>query len=178
MATKKKVVAAKKTGTGKVTVKVKVEKKAAPPRRATAPKVPMVPAVDDTPFTGEELKQFEQFILLRLKESGAEMEHLSETVLNTTPRDASGDLSAYSFHMADLGTDAMEREMAFQRAAMEGDQIMELREALQRLHRGDYGICEGCGGRIARPRLEALPEARLCIKCKEQEERRKRMRVE
>ncbi|MBI5836302.1 MAG: TraR/DksA C4-type zinc finger protein [Candidatus Eisenbacteria bacterium] len=163
---KKKVVAARKTPAGKVSVKVE--------KKAPAKKAPPAPAAEK-PFTEEELRHFEELLKQRLRDAGAEMEHLEETVLNTTPRDAAGDLSAYSFHMADLGTDAMEREMAFQKAAKEGGAIKELREALKRLYRGEYGLCESCTLRIARPRLEAVPEARLCITCKEKEERRQRM---
>jgi RNA polymerase-binding transcription factor DksA len=165
---KKKVVAARKTGAGKVTVKV--EKKAPVRKAAPAPKAPV-----DKPLTEEELRHYEQLLRVRLRESGAEMEHLEETVLNTTPRDAAGDLSAYSFHMADLGTDAMERELSFQKAAKEGVQIKELREALKRLYRGEYGVCETCSMIIGRARLEAVPEARMCIRCREKEERRARM---
>ncbi|HVP39225.1 MAG TPA: TraR/DksA C4-type zinc finger protein [Candidatus Saccharimonadales bacterium] len=163
---KKKIVAARKTGAGRVSVKV--EKKA-PARRVSGA------AAADKPFTEDELRHYEELLKARLRQAGAEMEHLEETVLNTTPRDAAGDLSAYSFHMADLGTDAMERELAFQMAAKEGGLIKELREALKRLYRNEYGLCELCGLRIGRPRLEAVPEARLCIQCKEKEERRARM---
>jgi DnaK suppressor protein len=131
--------------------------------------------VADTPLTEDELRHFEELLKARLRDAGAEMEHLEETVLNTTPRDAAGDLSAYSFHMADLGTDAMEREMAFQKAAKEGVQIKELREALKRLYRGEYGTCENCTLSISRARLEAVPEARMCLPCREKEERRARM---
>ncbi len=167
---KRKVVAAKKTDGGRVTVRV--EKKPAPARKGMS----VVPTVPKPPgFTPEELRHFEDLLKARLQASGAEMEHLEETVLNTTPRDAAGDLSAYSFHMADLGTDAMEREMAFQKASLEGANLMELRAALNRLYRGEYGVCELCGEMISKARLEAVPEARYCIKCKEKEERRQRL---
>ena len=170
---KKKVVQARKTG-GKVTVKV--EKKASAPKPAASSGSSAAPEIIPNVFTPEEVKHFEQLLKARLDEAGAEMEHLEETVLNTTPRESSGDLSAYSFHMADLGTDAMEREMAFQKASIEGSNIVELRAALNRLYRGEYGNCETCGNGIAKPRLEAVPEARMCIKCKEKEERRARFR--
>jgi len=172
---KKKSVSAKKSVAGKITVQVKkpVAKKPAPVA-AVAPVAP-VHHEERPGFTPEEIAHFEKLLKDRLRAAGAEMEHLEETVLNTTPRDASGDLSAYSFHMADLGTDAMEREMAFQKASLEGGMIMELRAALNRLYRGEYGICEMCSTQVAKPRLEAVPEARLCIKCKEKEERRQRM---
>jgi RNA polymerase-binding transcription factor DksA len=48
---------------------------------------------------------------------------------------------------------------------------MEINEALRRIHRGEYGVCEMCGKPIARARLEAIPVARLCLSCKEKEER-------
>ena len=102
------------------------------------------------------------------------MGHLENTVLKVNQRDSSGDLSGYSFHMADAGTDAMEREKAFLFASAEGRTLMEINEALRRLYRGEYGICESCGQPIARARLEAMPNARLCVSCKEKEERTQR----
>ena len=85
-----------------------------------------------------------------------------------------GDLSSYSFHMADQGTDAMEREKAFMFASTEGRTLLEINEALRRLYRGEYGVCESCGQPIAHGRLEAMPYARLCVTCKEKEERTQR----
>ena len=83
-----------------------------------------------------------------------------------------GDLSAYSFHMADQGTDAMEREKAFLFASKEGRYLYHIDEALRRLYRvpEKFGECEDCGKDIGIERLEALPHTRLCIKCKEKEE--------
>ena len=83
-----------------------------------------------------------------------------------------GDLSAYSFHMADQGTDAMEREKAFLFASKEGRLLYHIDEALRRLYKtpDSYGSCEECGAPIGFERLDALPHARLCIDCKEREE--------
>jgi len=92
-------------------------------------------------------------------------------VLKVNQRDSAGDLSGYSFHMADVGTDAMEREKAFQLASAEGRLLLELNEALRRIARGEYGRCESCENPILRARLEAMPTARLCLSCKEKEER-------
>jgi RNA polymerase-binding protein DksA len=99
------------------------------------------------------------------------MGHLEETVLKQNQRDSSGDLSGYSFHMADAGTDAYEREKAFLLASSEGRNLLEINDALRRLYRGEYGVCESCGSPIAKARLEAMPNARLCVSCKEKEER-------
>lgn len=58
-----------------------------------------------------------------------------------------------------------EREinMALRRRARR--KVKSLQEALNRFEEGAYGICERCGGEISAPRLEALPQARLCIEC-------------
>ncbi len=82
------------------------------------------------------------------------------------------DLAAYSFHMADQGTDAMEREKAFLFASKEGRHLYHIDEALRRLYQAPeaFGKCEHCGEEISFERLDALPHARLCIRCKEKEE--------
>lgn len=89
-----------------------------------------------------------------------------------TTRSASGDLSAYSFHMADQGTDAMEREKAFLFASKEGRVLYAIDEALRRLYStpAQFGRCVVCEATIKWERLEALPHASLCIECKEREE--------
>ena len=93
-----------------------------------------------------------------------------------TTRTASGDLSAYSFHMADQGTDAMEREKQFLFASQEGRYLWHVNEALRRFYSTPekFGHCHQCGDEINFERLDALPHARLCISCKEKEEDAKR----
>ncbi|MFH1679220.1 MAG: TraR/DksA C4-type zinc finger protein [Candidatus Eisenbacteria bacterium] len=88
---------------------------------------------------------------------------------NRTQRDSSGDLSAYSFHMADLGTDAMEREKSFHFASRDTRLLYHIDQALERIRKESYGICEDCDEPIAEDRLEIVPHARLCAPCKEKE---------
>lgn len=89
-----------------------------------------------------------------------------------TLQSADGDLSSYSFHMADQGTDAMEREKEFLFASKEGRYLWHVNEALRRLYAdpATFGRCQECGEEISFERLDALPHARLCIKCKAKEE--------
>lgn len=84
--------------------------------------------------------------------------------------------SSYSFHMADQGTDAMEREKQFLMASKEGRYLWHLNQALRRLYTDpdNFGKCHQCGEEIDYDRLDALPHARLCISCKEKEEDDKR----
>jgi RNA polymerase-binding transcription factor DksA len=89
-----------------------------------------------------------------------------------TLQNSDGDLSSYSFHMADQGTDAMEREKEFLFASKEGRYLWHVNEALRRLYKApeEFGKCQECGNEISFERLDALPHARLCIKCKAKEE--------
>lgn len=100
-----------------------------------------------------------------------ELGHYDES-FNTTLQGADGDLSSYSFHMADQGTDTMEREKQFLFASQEGRYLWHVNEALRRLYTApdQFGKCHQCGADIGFERLDALPHARLCIACKEKEE--------
>src|SRR2546422_9643941 len=150
----------------------------APPSapRAVTPRheVAATPTPGEQRVTEQALKEFEERLLPERKKILKEMGHLETTVLKVNQRDSAGDLSGYSFHMADAGTDAMEREKAFLFASAEGRVLLEIDDALRRLYRGEYGSCENCGNGIARARLEVMPQARLCISCKEKEERAQR----
>lgn len=119
----------------------------------------------------KEREHIEQRLLQERNRVLKELGHYDES-FSDTPQGADGDLSAYSFHMADQGTDAMEREKAFLFASKEGRLLYHIDEALRRLYRDpdSFGQCEECGEEIGFERLDALPHARLCIRCKEKEE--------
>ena len=118
----------------------------------------------------KDLKYLEKRLLEEREKALKELGHFDENY-STTIKGASGDLSAYSYHMADLGTDSMEREKAFLFASQEGKILFSIDESLRRLYKGDnYGICEICDNPITFERLDALPQAKLCIECKKREE--------
>ena len=103
-----------------------------------------------------------------------QLDHLKSTGLNNSVRDESGDHSAYAFHMADQGTDTMEREQQYMFASREKNFLYHLDLALERIEKGEFGICISCGKEINPERLEAVPHVRLCIDCKSKEELTKR----
>ena len=123
------------------------------------------------PMNKKSLAHFEKRLLEERKRVLKELGNYSET-FGATPQSADGDLSSYSFHMADQGTDAMEREKAFLFASQEGRFLWHIDEALRRLYRSPetFGKCHSCGQDIDYDRLDALPHARLCITCKQREE--------
>ena len=120
-----------------------------------------------------ELEKYRQLLLKKKKELLEEMGIIMDAHVSTTIKDSTGDLSSYSYHMADQGTDNMEREMAFMFASKSGRLVYHIDEALRRMDRGEYGKCVVCGKQIGKARLEAVPHARMCIDCKSAEEGRR-----
>lgn len=113
-----------------------------------------------------------------LEERGRVVKELGNysDAFNVSAQDSGGEVSAYSFHMADQGTDAMEREKAFLFASSEGRFLWHIDQALRRLYRDpeNFGKCHSCATPLAFERLDALPHARYCIECKQREEDGKR----
>ena len=122
----------------------------------------------------DDLNYFKSLILKKKEELLVELGYLESSTMSATSKDQSGDLSSYSFHMADQGTDTMEREKAFSLASREGRYLHHLNEALGRIEMGTYGICRTCEGDISKDRLEAVPNATQCIDCKNSEEKKQR----
>ena len=91
--------------------------------------------------------------------------------LNKSSKDASGDLSGYSFHMADMATDLYDREFSLELAEGERKILYSLDDAIKRIDEGAYGKCHLCGQSISKQRLKAMPQAEHCIECQEKEEK-------
>ncbi|HET89535.1 MAG TPA: conjugal transfer protein TraR [Chloroflexi bacterium] len=75
------------------------------------------------------------------------------------------DSVGYSNHMADDATDAFEQAVDVALRRKFETTLEEVDRALARLENGTYGLCEACGARIDRARLEALPRAKYCMDC-------------
>lgn len=122
------------------------------------------------PMPKKQLAHFEKRLLEERKRVIKELGHHGDTFGPNGEVD--GDTSAYSFHMADQGTDAMEREKAFLFASQEGRFLWHIDQALRRLYKAPelFGKCHQCGNEVAFERLDALPHARFCIACKQREE--------
>lgn len=86
-------------------------------------------------------------------------------------KDASQEQPAYSFHMADAGTDSFDRDFALSCISSEQDALYEAEEALMRIRRGTYGVCELTGKPIERQRLEAIPWTRFSAAAEKQLEK-------
>ena len=122
-------------------------------------------------FTKKELLDFKKIILKRKEEINNEIKHISEDTLKKSQKDASGDISGYTYHMADVATDNYDREFSLGLASNDRKFLYELEDALKRIDDGTYGVCQDCGCFIAKTRLKAVPQARLCVKCQEKKEK-------
>lgn len=97
---------------------------------------------------------------------------LADEALRRTGEGGSGNLSNTPIHMADLGTDNFEQEFTLSLLHNEEQLLEEIDAALDRIQKGTFGQCEECGTAIPRPRLQAVPYARLCVDCARKQEKK------
>ncbi|UCC22999.1 MAG: TraR/DksA C4-type zinc finger protein [Planctomycetota bacterium] len=114
-------------------------------------------------LTAADIKHFKEMLLEKRQEILVNVGEMENEALKKSRLDASGDLSSMPIHMADLGTDNFEQEFALGLMDSERKLLKEIDDALQRIEKRTYGICEGTGKPIAKARLEAQPWARFCI---------------
>jgi RNA polymerase-binding protein DksA len=117
-----------------------------------------------------EMKKFRDLLIKIRKEVGGDLSHLTDSTLNKSARDASGDLSGYSYHMADMASDDYERDFTLGRATDEQKRLYSIDEAMKRIEDGSYGLCMQCSKAISKKRLAALPDSELCIDCQKKNE--------
>ena len=156
---KKRKMIAKKKSVKKVKARAKAAKAPAVEKKFKIKKMP-----------AKELKKYMALLLKERETIGGGITHITEEALKTSQRDASGDLSGYSFHMADMASDNYEREFSLGRVSDEQDLLYSIDEAMKRVDDGTYGSCSQCGKQISKKRLGAVPHADLCIKCQTTDE--------
>ena len=86
-------------------------------------------------------------------------------------KESAEEMDGYSLHMADSGTDNFDRDFALSLLSSDQDAIYEIDEALKRIQRGTYGVCELTGKPIPKARLDAIPWARFTVEAQAQLER-------
>lgn len=86
-------------------------------------------------------------------------------------KESAQEMAGYSLHMADSGTDNFDRDFALSLLSSDQDAIYEIEEALKRIEKNTYGICELTGKSIPKARLEAIPWTRFTVQAQAQLER-------
>lgn len=123
-------------------------------------------------MTKKETAKYKKLLLEKRQDILDEINHIARENLKSQ-KEASGDLSAYTLHMADMASDSYDREFSLNIASGEQEIIYEIDEALKRIQEGKYGRCLSCNKKIPARRLNALPYAKHCIQCQSKEEKNK-----
>lgn len=120
-----------------------------------------------TPFSDKDLEHFRGLILDKRSSAQEDVERMRGQLEDA--REQAENDTAYSFHMADAGTDAMEREKLYLMIARQQKYIGYLDRALDRIDNRTYGVCKVTGDPISRERLEAVPHTEISIEAKLQQ---------
>ena len=124
----------------------------------------------------EELEKYKKVLLKKKEEMLKEIRGVQKDSLNTSQRESSGDLSAYTFHMADVATDSFDREFSLGIATNVQQKILyAIEEALKRIEDKTFGLCTSCEKPIPKQRLAAMPWAALCLECQSKEDPQKKI---
>jgi RNA polymerase-binding transcription factor DksA len=91
--------------------------------------------------------------------------------MNGLAQESAQELPGYSLHMADSGTDNFDRDFALSLLSSDQDAVYEIEEALKRIEKKTYGVCELTGKNIPRARLEAIPWTRFTVEAQAQLEK-------
>jgi DnaK suppressor protein len=100
-----------------------------------------------------------------------DLDQMTDEALRRDQPEASGNLSNVPLHMADVGTENYDQEFTLSLIENEQETLGQIYDALDRIKAGTFGTCEGCGGPIAKPRLQAIPYTKLCIECAREREK-------
>jgi RNA polymerase-binding transcription factor DksA len=91
--------------------------------------------------------------------------------MNGLAKESAQEMAGYSLHMADSGTDNFDRDFALSLLSSDQDAVYEIEEALKRIEKKTYGVCELTGKNIPRARLEAIPWTRFTVDAQAQLEK-------
>jgi len=179
IAVKKTVKTAPKTAPKATLIKTKKRKVVVPPVQVELKKKSTAHIKG---YSKKELEHFKQVILDKRDEIIEQLQNLKEQMLDPTTGEYINENSPYSLHMAEQGTDAMEREKTFLYAQRENKFLGYLEDALKRIEVGTYGICVECIEEpqhlcetcplVPKERLEAVPHSQLCLPIKQRQEKK------
>ena len=128
-------------------------------------------------YSKKELDEFKKIIFDKRNEIIEQLQSMKDQMMDPTTGQYVNESSPYSLHMAEQGTDAMEREKLYLWAQRENKFLGYLDDALQRIDNGTYGICIECIDEpqnlcptcplVPKDRLAAVPHTQHCLQVKQ-----------
>ncbi len=154
---------------------LKTKMKDREPRRPELPPRPIPEAVptngkprkNQAGLSPKELEHYRDLLLEKRRELVGDMYSMESEALRTS----GSNLSNLPLHMADQGTDNYEQEFTLGLVEKDRGLLREINTALAKIQNGTFGLCEGTGKPIGKPRLEAQPWARHSIEFARQMQR-------
>jgi len=116
----------------------------------------------------QELQYFENRLIHEKRRLEESVELAEQNNYQDSLRDSTSELSSYDNHPADLASETYEMEKRFALMSHQEHLIREVDHALEKIKDGSYGKCDLCGKEISYERLEAYPQANLCMECEEE----------
>ncbi|MCX7878378.1 MAG: TraR/DksA C4-type zinc finger protein [Ignavibacteria bacterium] len=152
----------------KIEKKTRASSKSKPVKKKTiqAKKKSSAIRLGKTYLTQKDLNHFKKLLLEQKNEILENARKLRESLIDTSG-DYVGDNQTFSVHMAEQGTDEMEREKLYLFIQRDEKHLYYIESALERIAKKTYGLCVSCGKPINKARLEAVPITSHCINCKE-----------
>ena len=127
----------------------------------------------ETHLSDKQLKHYQKLLESTRAVITHDINHIESEHLKSH-KESSGDLSGYSLHMADVGTDNYDQELALDVVGNEHDILYQINNALTKIESQTFGICEMYGSQIPKARLDAIPWTPYCKDAAEELERQKR----
>ena len=100
-----------------------------------------------------------------------ELRERLQSQMSGLAKESAEEMPGYSLHMADSGTDNFDRDFALSLLSSDQDAVYEIEEALKRIEKNTYGVCELTGKAIPRARLDAIPWTRFTVEAQAQLEK-------
>lgn len=120
-------------------------------------------AMKKSELSSADMQHFKEILLEKRREIVGNVTEIQDEALKQSRLDAAGDLSSMPIHMADIGTDNYQQEFALELMDSERKLLRKIDDALDRIEKKSYGICQATEKPIVRARLEAKPWARYCV---------------
>jgi RNA polymerase-binding transcription factor DksA len=125
-----------------------------------------------TKYSQEELEEFKEIILEKLRKARADLELLTEAYTNNNENDTND--TSPTFKVLEEGYSVLSKEENSRLAARQQKFITNLENALIRIENGTYGLCRVTGILISKERLRSVPHATLSIEAKLQQNQQRR----
>ena len=113
----------------------------------------------------DELVSYRQVLQTLRSRLRGDLDQMTDEALRRDMTGGTGNLSNVPLHLADLGTDNYDQEFTLGLIENEQGTLELINQALERMEQGRFGQCVECGEVISKPRLQAIPYARHCIRC-------------